>query len=183
MTARPAVARGETVAARAAVVRSLAGAACLWLLVSCASAPVVPPSGAPGPTGGLGMRLWHARTDTRQYEYFVVGADGSLAYGGGMKAFERQTEWSGRLSDEEGARLRAIVDAAGWLTAAEPSAERAANPVAEMVFTVPGGERDVRIAGPDQAVDRAMEVLGGAAKRRFDRFMQRLPEAGVQPRP
>jgi hypothetical protein len=41
----------------------------------------------------------------------------------------------------------------------------------------------VRIAGPDQAVDRAMEVLGGAAKRRFDRFMQRLPEAGVQPRP
>lgn len=162
-------------------VRLAAAALAALAAAGCASAPVTPPADA-GPTRGLAMRLWWARTDTRQYEYFVVGADGSLAYGGGMRAFERQTEWTGRLTDDEGARLRAIVDAAGWLTAAEPSVERAATPVAEMVFAVPGGEREVRVAGPDQAVDRAVELLGAACKRRFDRFMQRLPEAGVQKR-
>jgi hypothetical protein len=138
-------------------VRLAAAALAALAAAGCASAPVTPPADA-GPTRGLAMRLWWARTDTRQYEYFVVGADGSLAYGGGMRAFERQTEWTGRLTDDEGARLRAIVDAAGWLTAAEPS------------------------VGPDQAVDRAVELLGAACKRRFDRFMQRLPEAGVQKR-
>ena len=171
-----------TVRAGARPLRSAVAVLAALAAAGCASAPVTPPTGGPGPTGGLAMSLWFARTESRQYEYFVVGADGSLSYGGGMRAFERQTEWTGRLTEDEGTRLRAIVDAAGWLTAAEPSVERAASPIAEMVFVVPGGEREVRVAGADQAVDRAVELLGAAAKRRFDRFMQRLPEAGVQKR-
>ena len=149
---------------------------------SCTSAPVAAPQGGEGPMGGVGVELWYARTDTRQYEYYVVRPDGGFSVAGGMKAFERQPEWTGRLQDDEAKRLRAIVDAAGWLTADDPSRTGANTPVAEITLRVPGGERELTIEGKDPQVEQAVELLSTAARRRFDRFMQRLPEAGVQKR-
>ena len=154
----------------------------LAALAGCETAPIAPPADASSPTQGLGMQLWYARTDTRQYEYFVVGEDGSLAFGGGMKAFDRETEWKGRLTDEEGKRLRQIVDAAKWLESADPARKTAETPVADVVLRSGGSERKFVIQGPDEAAMQAVEVLAKAAQRRFDRYMQRLPDAGVQPR-
>lgn len=156
--------------------------ALLGAAVGCDSTPLVPPSDPSSPTGGVGMELWFARPDTRQYEWFVVGADGGLGYGGGMKAFERQVEWRGALTPDEASRLRGIIDAAGWMTAKDPSLKAGTAPLAEIVLRAGGKERAFDVAGPSAPVDLAVELLSKAATRRFDAFMERLPEAGPQPR-
>ena len=154
----------------------------LAALAGCETAPIAPPADASSPTQGLGMQLWYARTDTKQYEYFVVGEDGSLAFGGGMKAFDRETEWTGRLTAEEGARLRALVDGAKWMTADDPALKTAETPIADIALRSGGAERKFVIQGPNEAALQVVEVLSKASQRRFDRYMQRLPDAGVQPR-
>lgn len=171
------------VPARVAAVAALAVLAVLGLgAVGCETTPLVPPSDAASPTGGVAMDLWFARPESRRYEWFVVGTDGSLGYGGGMKAFDRQVEWRGALTPEEAAGLRSIIDAAGWLTAKDPSRSDGATPLAEFVLRAGGKERAFDVAGPSAPVDRAVELLSKAASRRFDAFMQRLPDAGPQPR-
>lgn len=163
-------------------------AACAFLAAlglahaGCETTPLVPPSDPASPTGGIAMDLWFARPESRRYEWFVVGADGSLGYGGGMKGFDRQVEWRGALTPDEASGLRAIVDAAGWMTEKDPSRAGGATPVAEIVVRAGGKERAFDVAGPSAPVDRAVELLSKAATRRFDAFMQRLPEAGPQPR-
>lgn len=154
----------------------------LAALAGCASAPIAAPADPSSPTGGLSLQVWVARTDTRQYQFFRVAADGSLSYGGAMRAFDRQFEWEGRLSDDEARTLRAIVDRAGWLTAEDPERPGARTPVAEVVVGNGRRDRSFTITGPDAAVDEVESLLGKAAARRFDRYMQRLPEAGPRVR-
>lgn len=156
--------------------------ALLASLCACVSAPIAVPSDPASPTGGLAMQLWLARTDTKQYQAFRVAADGAFSYGGGMKAFDRQYEWQGRLTDDEARQLRAIVDRAAWLTAKDPSREGSATTIAEVAVGNGAGERSFTIAGRDEAVDQVEALLSKAASRRFDRYMQRLPDAGPQPR-
>lgn len=157
-----------------------------WMLLAalsaCVSAPIAAPDDPASPTGGLVLRLWLAQTDTRQYQAFRVAADGAFSYGGGLKAFDRQYEWQGRLTDDEARQLRAIVDRAAWLTAKDPSRTGAVTPIAEVVVGNGSGERSFTIAGRDEAVGQVEALLSKAASRRFDRYMQRLPDAGPQQR-
>lgn len=162
--------------------RAAPAIAAILSIASCTSAPVPVPEDASSPTRGLGLQLWYAHLDTRRYEYFQLAPDGTLGYGGGMKAFNREVEWTGKATAEEAARVRAIVDAAGWLTAADPSRKSKASPVAEIVVRSGRADRAFEIDGPDEPVVQVVEVLSKAATRRFDRFMERLPEAGSQPR-
>ena len=150
---------------------------------ACVSAPIAVPNDPASPTGGLGLQLWYCRADTRQYENFRVSVDGTLSYGGGMKAFDRQFEWNGALTPEEATRVRAIVDAAKWLTAEDPALHTAEVPLAEIAVSNGDKDRHFNIQGPNEAVVQLVEVLSKAAQRRFDRFMQRLPDAGTQIKP
>ena len=149
--------------------------------VSCTSGPLPVPNDAASPTGGLGLDLWTARTDSQQYEFFRVHPDGRLDYGGGVRAFGRGTEWSGALSPEDARTVRQVVDEAGWMTAAEPGREGAKTPIAEIVLRAGGKERAFTITGESAEVKRIADLLRTVASRRFDSFMQRLPEAGPQP--
>lgn len=164
---------------RASLVPALLAAVLGLASAGCETTPLVPPSDAASPTGGVAMDLWFARPDARTYEWFVVGADGSLAYGGGMKAFDRQVEWKGALTPDEASRLRAIIDSAGWMTAKAPALKGGTTPLAEIVLRAGGKERAFDVSGPSAPVERAVELLSKAAARRFDAFMQRLPEAGA----
>lgn len=157
--------------------------ALLLCAAACVSAPIAAPNDPGSPTGGLGVRLWYGRADTRQYEYFRVSVDGTLSYGGGMKAFDRQFEWNGALTPEEATRVRAIVDAAKWLTAEDPALHTAEVPLAEIIVSNGEKDRNFNIQGPNEAVVQLAEVLSKAAQRRFERFMQRLPDAGTQIKP
>lgn len=176
MTARPS-AMGRSRAFVLCVAAALAPVAA----VSCTSGPLPVPSDAASPTGGLGLDLWTARTDSQQYEFFRVHPDGRLDYGGGVRAFGRGTEWSGALSPEDARTVRQVVDEAGWMTAAEPGREGAKTPIAEIVLRAGGKERTFTITGESAEVKRIADLLRTVASRRFDSFMQRLPEAGPQP--
>ena len=149
--------------------------------VSCTSGPLPVPNDAASPTGGLGLDLWTARTDSQQYEFFRVHPDGRFDYGGGVRAFGRGTDWSGALSPEDARTVRQVVDDAGWMTAAEPGREGAKTPIAEIVLRAGGKERAFTITGESAEVKRLADLLRTVASRRFDSFMQRLPEAGPQP--
>ena len=162
--------------------RALLGAL-LLCAAACVSAPIAVPNDPASPTGGIGLQLWYCRADTRQYENFRVSVDGTLSYGGGMKAFDRQFEWNGALTPEEAKRVRAIVDAANWLTAEDPALHTAEVPLAEIAVSNGDKDRHFNIQGPNEAVVQLAEVLSKAAQRRFDRFMQRLPDAGTQIKP
>ena len=159
--------------------RALLGAL-LLCAAACVSAPIAVPNDPASPTGGVGVQLWYCRADTRQYENFRVSVDGTLSYGGGIKAFDRQFEWNGALTPEEAKRVRAIVDAAKWLTAEDPALHTAEVPLAEIAVSNGDKDRHFNIQGPNEAVVQLAEVLSKAAQRRFDRFMQRLPDAGTQ---
>ena len=152
------------------------------LLAACHGGAITVPHDAGSPTGGLRLQLWVARTDTRQYEFFRIAADGTLDFAGGMKAFDREIEWTGRLSAEDAARVRAIVDRAQWCSDKEPGKQTAKTPVAEIVVGNESETRAFTIRGPDESVLQITEILSKAANRRFDRFMERLPDAGTQPK-
>lgn len=149
---------------------------------ACQSTPMVPPHDENSSTDGMGLQLWYARVDTRQYDFFQVRPDGSLSYGGGMTAFNRNIEWTGRLTAEEGYRLRTLVNEAKWMTAENPSLHTAETPMAEIMVASGKNERSLTIQGPNEYVLQVVEVLSKAASRRFERFMQRLPDAGTQVR-
>lgn len=165
----------------AAAIACLVAAAAM-AVPGCDSAPIKVPEDPASITGGLGLRLWYARPGTRQYEYFTVDPDGTLGYGGGMKAFDREVDWRGPLTKDEAAGLRQVVDAAHWLDGAAPGREGKETTVAEVSVRAGNAERSFTINGPDDAVSRIVELLSKAAQRRFDRYMQRLPDAGVQRR-
>ena len=79
--------------------------------------------------------------------------------------------------------MRAIVDAAKWLTAEDPALHTAESPIAEIAVGNGDKDRHFTIQGPNEAVVQLAEVLSKAAQRRFERFMQRLPDAGTQIKP
>jgi len=165
--------------------RSLGAVACMaamTLLAACVGPPLVPPQDAASVTGGLGMNLWFAQVKTRQYQYFEVRADGTLSYGGGMVAFDRRTEWKGRLSPEQGRAFREAVDRAGWMTAAQPATGEGDDEIAEITLFADDASRAFTIRGADAHVAELVKSLQAIANSRFRRELDALPQPGLQPR-
>jgi hypothetical protein len=165
--------------------RALGAAACtaaVALLAACVGPPLVPPQDAGSVTGGLGMNLWYAQVKTRQYQYFEVRAEGTLAYGGGMVAFDRRTEWTGRLSPEQGRAFREAVDRAGWMTATNPASGEGDDEIAEITLFADGASRAFTIRGADAQVAELVKSLQAIANSRFRRELDALPQPGLQPR-
>jgi hypothetical protein len=160
----------------------IATAACALVLAACGNKPLASPNDLSSPTGGVGLTLWYAQVPTRQYQYFVLDASGKLSYAGGMPALNRKTEWSGPLTPEEGKQVRAIIDQAGWLSAESPARTDADTPLAEFRLESEGHSRSFEIRGPDESVQSLVNTLQKAADRRFEQFLQRLPDAGPQRR-
>jgi hypothetical protein len=151
-------------------------------VVGCGSAPLALPSDSSSPTGGIGLRLWYAQVPTRQYQYFKLSDDGTLEFGGGLTAFNHKTDWTGKLTAEQGKAVRTLIDQSGWLTIPKPGRTEGETPVAELRVEAEGGYREFTIAGPDPKVEELLLILQTAANKRFDAFLERLPEPGPQNR-
>lgn len=148
----------------------------------CASRPMVPPQEPASPTDGLSLQMWYAIPSGGQYQMFRVKETGEFQYGGGMVAMNRNTDWTGQLTLEEAKQVRALVDKAGWMTAKDPARKEGDSPIAEIELSGGGSSRRFQINGPDPAVAELATMLQKVADQRFNRFLQRLPEGGAQPR-
>ncbi len=152
------------------------------VMSACGNKPLASPNDVSSPTGGVGLTLWYAQVPTRQYQYFVLEPNGTLSYAGGLPALNRKIEWTGPLTPEEGKQVRTLIDNAGWLTAENPARTQADTPLAEFRLQSEGRSRSFEIRGPDESVQSLVHTLQKAADRRFERFLQRLPDAGPQRR-
>jgi hypothetical protein len=85
------------------------------------------------------------------------------------------------MPPDDARTVRKIVDEAGWMTVAEPGRDGGKTPIAEIFLRSGGKERTFTITGESAEVKRLADLLRTVASRRFDSFMQRLPEAGPQP--
>ena len=154
--------------------------ACVAFLAGCVAAPIVPPTDPASPTGGMGLSLWWFKYEASQYEYFVLHVDGTLDYAGGMKAFDRQIELTGKVTPDVAKQVRAIVDQAGWMTMEDPNRDTERSPLSELIVSNGSKERSFTIHGPNEPVIRIRELLAKAAAVRFEKEMQSLPEAGTR---
>lgn len=173
----------NTIRTAVAAVAALAVAALLVAApAGCASRPMVPPQEPASPTNGLSVQMWYAVPSGGQYQMFRVKETGEFQYGGGMVAMNRNVDWTGQLTLDEAKQVRAMVDKAGWMTAKDPARKEGDSPIAEIELSGGGAVRRFEITGPDPAVAELATMLQKVADQRFNRFLQRLPEGGAQPR-
>ena len=89
--------------------------------------------------------------------------------------FKRKKKQEEQQQQAEEARLEESQAPESEAADAEDEAE---TPVAEVSVGNGSKERSFDIQGPDDAVLRIAETLHAAANRRFNRYMERLPDAG-----
>jgi hypothetical protein len=163
---RPTALAGLRVALGAVLVAAGAG--------GCASTP----RGA-DVTGGLVVQM-HVESAGRAYELYRVETDGTLRFAGGYDARNEKYTWSGPLTGDEIARLRAIVAEHRWL---EDDPASVAEPPDRLyrIRVRRGSDRaSFMVTGDSPAVKPAYDLLRTAGERRLDEFMETLPEPGHQ---
>jgi hypothetical protein len=146
------------------------------LLFGCATTP-----GARGPdvTGGLTLEVY-VEAGGGSFARYRVEKDGVLRFGGGQDAIDRRSTWSGPMTDEEIARLRALIDEHHWLEADPPSTGQPPERRIEVRLRKGGIRRSFTIIGESDDVAPVLELLETAALRRHEEFLRRLPRPGEQ---
>lgn len=134
---------------------------------------------APGPCG-VSLILWARAPQEAKYEYFQVEG-GTFSYGGGKNALALTATWEVALSPEQCTALCEIARTGGWTAAELPA------PVPESTLSIvdvavrwDGGQRQFSASAEDPAIRDALALLGGIAAGRFQRELDRLPQAGSQ---
>ncbi len=157
-------------------------------LTGCAAPPSMEAGRADdpaSPTRGVAM-LFEERIPGRSiFRRYELHPDGTLKVGGGAAARDRRTDWSGKPTDEE---LTAILDAieASGIARSAPSCAPALVDGEETIFTrieyaAPSGTLVHELRGRCPSLDPLRTALEQAALVRFQRQLDRLPEAGAQP--
>lgn len=130
----------------------------------------------PSRTGEVTMSLSIARPADQAFELFRVTRLGDLEYGGGMKAFNDATSWSGVMSDEEIAQFLARLEESGWCEQAPPSDPESTVRV-RIELLCASGRHTWNLRGEAESVTSMRALLEPIARRRFDAKLDRLPEA------
>jgi hypothetical protein len=84
------------------------------------------------------------------------------------------------MTEQEIARLTALIDEHGWLETDPPSTGEPAAREIEVKLRKGGTRRSFTVIGESEAVAPVLELLEAAALRRHDEFLQRLPQPGEQ---
>lgn len=175
LTARDAEARrrGSRVLASAGTPILLAWIACA-LLGACDT--ISETEREQSPTGGVEMSLQILRTATQQYQFFKVTAKGEIEYGGGMRAFNSTTGWSGAMSAEEIREFLTLLESTGWC-AQEPPDDRESATRVQIAVRCAEGRHTWNVRGEPETVTRMEAFLDPIARRRLNPELDRLPEA------
>jgi len=122
------------------------------------------------------MSLSIARPSEQAYELFRVTRTGDLEYGGGLRAFNGSTNWSGVMSDEEIRSFLALLDETGWCdTSPVTDDESAVRVRIELRCTERG--RTWAVKGMPEGVTRMHALLDPIARKRLQPELDRLPES------
>lgn len=129
---------------------------------------------------GIGLVIWMRQVKTAQYQYFTID-NGVFAYGAGVTALNLKTFWQTDLSVEQCQTLRRLTQEGGWLNASAAVQVAAVNDsVADVAITWDEGRQQFICAGDDASLKAVTSFLVKIADVRFDRELDRLPEAGLQ---
>jgi len=133
---------------------------------------------------GISLMIWSREPKEAKYEYFEVDG-GTFGYGGGKDGLAMVPSWETPLSPDQCAKLRDIASRGGWTSAEQPTpvpVPEGGERLADVAVMWDGGRRQFSASGDDPSVREAIAMLSGIAAVRFQRQLDRLPEAGKQSR-
>jgi hypothetical protein len=122
------------------------------------------------------MEVW-LRGQENFMVLYRVDTDGTIAFGGGADARNRNVTWTGTLTGDEIDRLWALLEQHGWLSGDVKAASTGKPKDIEARIKVwwPGGSKHYRLRGENPQVTPVAEVLGEASRRRLGGDLQTLP--------
>ena len=125
------------------------------------------------------LELW-IKGEANYATLYRVNGEHRLGYGGGADAFNRRISWVGTLTDEQYAQLQVLLEQHGWFAGSVSSPGEPAERVTRVQLRWPGGSRRFKIKGESADVEPVRQLLDDAARQRFQRDLERLPEAGQE---
>ncbi len=128
----------------------------------------------PSTTGGIRLEL-HVSGPQNLAVLYRVEPDGTIAYGGGPDARARRTTWTGRMTDQEIAELRSLLERHGWLDRKPASTGEPRALVSRIEVKGPGGFHRYTVRGESTDVEPVQEFLDRVARRRLDEVLDSLP--------
>ncbi len=151
---------------------------CVLALVAIVGCNVLPSIPLEPGACGISFAIWLRTPATSQYEYFTV-CDGEYRYGAGVDALTFKTSWGRALSEAECATLKQLAGDAGWFgTAERDHVDRSAGSLADVVVAWDGGRAQMSLLGSESGVHTIATFLRTLSEQRFERQLDRLPEAG-----
>ncbi|MSR43885.1 MAG: hypothetical protein EXS15_00795 [Phycisphaerales bacterium] len=130
---------------------------------------------------GIGLVIWLRHPASSQYQYFTID-DGLFAYGAGRDALNLKTSWQIQLSSEQCAAVCKIAADGQWLSKSPPTGSGAERQVtADIAVVWGGGQQQFVVVGDNESVREMTDILSAIADARFQRMLDRFPEAGKQP--
>jgi len=154
--------------------RPLGAAIAIALTVAGGCAAPAPP--AVDATGGVTLHLRMFDTEGGAAALYDVARDGTLGFGGGIDARIDAIAWTGAMSAEEIADLRAALEAQQWF---DPPPKGDGNPETlsyQVDLRGPSGRARFRATGRCPPVEAVLAVLDRIARKRFDPYLQTLPQ-------
>jgi hypothetical protein len=115
------------------------------------------------------------------FALYSVKKDGTISFGGGKEARQGETTWTDELSDEERVKIVAMVEQFGWLHSGPVSSKT--NPEHEYAVSARRGSTrmSVEVTGDNPQVVEMVSYLDQICRRRFDAFIESLPQPGQAP--
>ena len=126
---------------------------------------------------GFYLELWILGQDRYATLYRVNGAR-RLGFGGGPDAFNRRINWVGTLTDQQYTELQDLLERHGWFAGTVNSPGEPPERITRVRLRWPGGSRRFKVIGDSADIEPVRELLDGVARRRLQRDLDRLPEAG-----
>lgn len=128
----------------------------------------------PSATGGLEMTLF-VRDETRSESFYQVTTDGSLSWAGGMAARLHSPKWTGPMTEDEIAQLRALLAARNYFRAKPPSTQVPEDHIYRVSINSPEHRTRFTVKGMSAEIEPIRELLATASLRRLEEDLNRLP--------
>lgn len=133
---------------------------------------------------GISLMIWSREPKEAKFEYFEVDG-GIFGYGGGKDGLAMVPSWETPLSPDQCTKLREIASRGGWTAEEQPTpvpVPEGGDRLVDVAVMWTDGRRQFSASGDDPSVREVLALLSAIAAVRFERQLDRLPEAGKQVR-